>query len=217
VYILSPAHCGGARARLLHNDNAAFDLARRLRSRDGATLGEVFAFLSGLYFRGKLAYAGAFGRPTPWGRRGGAQASAALVITTNRGLVPAHTRVTIADVRAMARGDIDPEDDAYRLPFQRDAQRLASALGADGRAILLGSIASGKYVDILSAALGDLLLFPREFVGRGDMSRGGLMLRCADEGRALTYVPVLGAVRRGTRPPRLTPRRRATRRPKEAA
>jgi hypothetical protein len=51
------------------------------------------------------------------------------------------------------------------------------------------------------------LLFPAEFVGRGDMSRGGLMLRCVDERAELTYVPVRGAVRRGMRPPKLPPRR----------
>jgi hypothetical protein len=33
------------------------------------------------------------------------------------------------------------------------------------------------------------------------------MLRCADEGRELSYVPVAGAVRHGKRPPKLEPRR----------
>jgi len=33
------------------------------------------------------------------------------------------------------------------------------------------------YVGALAAAFGDRLRFPVEFVGRGDMSRGGLLLR----------------------------------------
>jgi hypothetical protein len=49
------------------------------------------------------------------------------------------------------------------------------------------------------------LLFPAEFVGRGDMSRGGLMLRCVDQRTELSYVPVQGAMRRGARPPKLPP------------
>jgi hypothetical protein len=199
---LSPAHCGGARARLLLNDQATFDLALRLRSLDGATIGEVFAFLSGLYFRGKLAYATIFARPP---RRSASRG--VLVITTDRGLVPAHSRVTIDDLRVMATGDIDPNDDRYRRPLVRDAALVARALGRRGRAILLGSIASEKYVSILSNALREALVFPREFIGRGDMSRGGLLLRCAEAGTPLTYVPVLGAVRHGKRPAKLPPKR----------
>jgi hypothetical protein len=42
------------------------------------------------------------------------------------------------------------------------------------------------------------------------MSRGGLMLRCVDEGRELTDVPVAGAVRHGQRPPKLEKRRYPT-------
>jgi hypothetical protein len=204
VYILSPAHCGGLRAQLIKNDSARFELAKRLRTPAGATIGEVFAFLSGLYFRGKLAYAKTFARPP---RR--ANVSGALVITTNRGLVAADTSITIDDIRTMGNGDIDPRNRSYRLPLRRDAERLGAALGPRGRAILLGSVASGKYVDILLEIFGDRLLFPREFVGRGDMSRGGLMLRCVDAGQSLTYVPVRGAVRHGARPAKLGPRHSA--------
>jgi hypothetical protein len=50
---------------------------------------------------------------------------------------------------------------------------------------------------------GPRLHFPADFVGRGDMSRGGLMLRCVTEGRELEYAPILGATRRGARPPKL--------------
>jgi hypothetical protein len=74
--------------------------------------------------------------------------------------------------------------------------------------VLLGSIASGKYADVLLEVFGTRLKFPVSFVGRGDMSRGGLMLRCVAAGQELEYVPVAGAVRHGPRPPRLTPSRR---------
>ena len=43
VFLLSPAHCGGQRARLVLRQAARFDLARRLRSWQGASLGEVSA------------------------------------------------------------------------------------------------------------------------------------------------------------------------------
>src|SRR5947208_982879 len=88
IFLLSPAHCGGKRAGLLFNDAARFDLAQRIRQAGGVPVGEVFSFVSGLYFRGKLAYAATFGR-APRG------VSPALVITTNRGLVPAQTTVTL--------------------------------------------------------------------------------------------------------------------------
>jgi hypothetical protein len=82
---------------------------------------------------------------------------------------------------------------------------LAREIGPECDVILLGSIASQKYVELLVEIFGDRLRFPVEFVGRGDMSRGGLLLRKATEGVELEYVPVLGAVRRGARPPKLPP------------
>jgi len=54
-------------------------------------------------------------------------------------------------------------------------------------------------------------VFPPAFVGRGDMSRGGLMLRCVDSGIELEYAPIAGATRNGRRPPRLEPLRRTRR------
>ena len=77
--------------------------------------------------------------------------------------------------------------------------------------ILLGSIATGKYVDVLLANFGQRLRFPADFVGRGDMSRGGLMLRCAADRQELSYLPVAGAIVNGKRPPKLAPRRYPTR------
>jgi hypothetical protein len=198
VFLLSPAFTGGKRGQLLLRPQAAFDLAVRLRSVQGAPLGEVFSFLSGLYFRGKLAYARAFAHP-PAGVPG------ALVITTTRGLVHPDVHVTMGDVLEMATGDIDAADARYRAPLERAAQEVADADPA-AEVVLLGSIASGKYVDVLAGIFGDRLRFPAEFVGRGDMSRGGLLLRQVDAGTELEYVPVAGAVRRGPRPPKLTPR-----------
>src|SRR5438552_2421090 len=69
--------------------------------------------------------------------------------------------------------------------------------------VLLGSIATPKYVDPLLEIFGERLLFPAEFAGRGDMSRGGLMLRCVSAGVQLTYVPLASAARHGPKPPKL--------------
>jgi hypothetical protein len=196
VFLLSPAHCGGERAGLLFREGAAFDLARRVRRPPGVPLGEVFSFLSGLYFRGKLAYAQTFARP-PAGLAG------VYVITPNEGLRRADEPVDLARLRAFAQVDIDADDVRYHRPLRRDARRLAAALAPSAEAILLGSVATGKYVDPLTEALGDRLRFPSDFVGRGDMSRGGLLLRCVRAGRELAYVSVAGAERRGSRPARL--------------
>jgi hypothetical protein len=199
IFLLSPAHCGGKRAKLLYRDEARFELAMKLRTPQGAPLAEVFSFLSGLYFRGKIAYARAFANP-PQG------INAAFTITTNRGLQPVDQFVTIDDLRAMGCVPIDAEEDRYRRPLKRSLKSLAAQIGEDCQVILLGSIATGKYVDILQEILGDRLHFPADFVGRGDMSRGGLMLRCADQRQELTYIPIAGATRKGARPPKLTPR-----------
>jgi hypothetical protein len=201
VFLLSPAYAGGQRARMIMNERAQFDLARRLRSEDDPpTLGEVFAFLSGLYFRGKLAYANAFAPP----RR---RKSTVLVITPTRGLVPAQTAVGLTDLQEFAAVDIHESDARYRTPLERDVKRLANKLPRDAQVVLLGSIATAKYVDVLLQHFGQQLCFPADFVGRGDMSRGGLLLRCAVDRCELNYIPVLGAVRKGKRPPKLEPRR----------
>ena len=46
---------------MILSDRAQFAMAVRLR-REGLPLGEIFSFISGLYFRGKLAYVRAFGK-----------------------------------------------------------------------------------------------------------------------------------------------------------
>jgi hypothetical protein len=200
IFLLSPAHCGGERAQLVFNDAATFAVARGLREPGGVPLGEVFTFLSGLYFRGKLAYARAFQDPPPG-------VPGVLIITANDGLRSPEHAVDIAKLRKYARGSIELDNAGYRRPLLRDARTISAAAGPDCEVVLLGSVASGKYVDVLADVFGPRLLFPAAFVGRGDMSRGGLMLRCVDAGRELDYVPVAGAVRHGPRPPRLPPRR----------
>lgn len=201
LFLVSPASCGGRRAGLLFNDRASFDLAVRVRSDPGVPLGQVFSFLSGLYFRGKLAYATAFAAP-PRGVPG------VLIITSCEGLKPPHERVDLERLRRFSEVPIDASNERYREPLLRDARALEATLAAspDCEVVLLGSVASGKYVELLSDVLGTRLRFPSEFVGRGDMSRGGLMLRSVEDRTELLYVPVAGTVRRGTRPPKLAPR-----------
>jgi hypothetical protein len=195
VFLLSPAHCGGERAQMVVREQAQFPLARQLRDGDGAPIGEVFSFLSGLYFRGKLAYARRFADPPPG-------VPGALVITPTRGLWPVDTPVTRRDLLEFAAVDIHEHDSRYRRPLQRDARWL-EAHAAHAELVLLGSIASSKYVSVLGEVLGERLKFPPDFVGRGDMSRGGLLLRCARAGLELPYAPVAGAIRHGQRPPKL--------------
>jgi hypothetical protein len=201
VFLLSPAHCGGERARILLSERAAFPLAVRLRSPQGAALGEVFAFMSGLYFRGKLAYARRFAQaPGPPDAPSGV-----MVITAHAGLCPPETVVTVASLQRAARVEISADNPRYARPLRASARALARGLAGDSEVVLLGSVATGKYLDALLEVFGDRLRFPAAFVGRGDMSRGGLLLRCAAEGTELEYVPVAGAARHGPRPPRLDP------------
>jgi hypothetical protein len=205
IFLLSPANCGGRRAGQIVSDRAEFPLARRLRSEDGAPLGDVFAFMSGLYFRGKLAYARRFTNPPDPGDP--LVSGGVLVITPNAGLRGADVAVTRESIRAFAGEPIDLANERYLRPLEGSAKALHAALGPDCEVVLLGSVASGKYVEVLQPVFGDRLLFPTAFVGRGDMSRGGLMLRCVTSGDELDYVPVAGAVRHGRRPPKLAPLR----------
>jgi hypothetical protein len=181
IFLLSPANCAGKRAGFLLRKDARSALAQRLRSGEGATIGEVFTFMSGLYFRGKLAYASAFTNP-PEGCAG------IQVIVPGLGLCAPATRIGLDGLRAIARIPVDPANRRYTGPLRRDAARLAERLHPTDAAVLLGSIATTKYLEPLKAVLGPRLHFPQEFIGRGDMSRGALMLRCAAEGRELTYV-----------------------------
>jgi hypothetical protein len=196
IFLLSPASCVGKRAHLLLRERASFELATRLRSPAGAPVGEAFSFLSGLYFRGKLAYARAFAQPP-------AQLPGVYVITTCRGLVLPEQPVRIDDLREFAAVDLHAGNARYRTPLARDVAWVAERLGARAEIVLLGSVASAKYVDVLADVLGERLRFPIDFVGRGEMSRGGLMLRCVRARTELAYVPLAGAPRHGARPPKL--------------
>ena len=177
------------------SERAGFDVALRVR-RGGAPLGEVFSFVSGLYFRGKMAYAQAFAAP-PEGVPG------AFVIVPGRGLVPPETIVTLDELRAFAEVPVDAGEPRYRAPLERHARILEQAAGPACDFVLLGSVATVKYIEPLAEVFGERLLFPVEFIGRGDMSRGGLMLRCARAGLELNYVPLGSGTRHGPRPPKL--------------
>ena len=181
VFLLSPANCSGKRAGYLLNGKSSTSLAIRLRSREGASIGEVFTFMSALYFRGKLAYASAFAQP-PAGWHG------VQVIVPGRGLRPASEHIDIGELRQIAKVDVDLEDKRYTRPLRRDAGRLADELRPDEKVVLLGSIATKKYLEPLKDVLGSRLHYPQAFQGLGDMSRGSLMLKCAAEGRELAYV-----------------------------
>lgn len=162
-------------------------------------MGEVFKFVSGLYFRGKAAYAETFGR-APHGLPGG------LVITAAEGLHLLDERVTLERLRSWATVRIDERNPRFTVPLVEDARKLRAVYGADARFVLLGSVATDKYASPLGRVFGNRLLFPPELVGRGDMSRGALLLRAAREGRELSYEPLEGARRHGPRPPSIARR-----------
>lgn len=193
---------------MVMSGRATFPLAARLRSDEGAPIGDVFSFLSGLYFRGKVTYARTFACPPD--RESPVSGAGVFVITPTAGLRAADTHVTLDALRAFASVDVDAANPKYRRPLERSARALAADLG-DCDVVLLGSIASPKYVEVLQGIFGERLMFPADFVGRGDMSRGGLLLRSVSAGQELTYIPVAGAIRHGQRPPRLDP---ATRPPR---
>jgi predicted kinase len=199
LFFLSPAYLGGERAALVFRPEADFELARQLRSAEGAPLGELFSFLSGLYFRGKVAYAQAFGK-SPAGL------PAALVISAGEGLRFLHERITLERLRAWAEVSIDEHNPRFTEPLLAHAQALAQALHERARFVLLGSVATDKYVRPLGQVFGERLLFPPAFVGRGDMSRGSLMLRAARTGSELEYASIALATRHGPRAPGVSAR-----------
>jgi hypothetical protein len=164
----------------------------------GVPLGELFAFLSGLYFRGKLTYASVFADPPPG-------SPAMFIITPCYGLKEPIWQVTGEDMIRFATAEIHQDREGYAEPFQKDAERLARFIRSDTEIVLLGSIATRKYLDILLASFGPRLHFPEAFIGRGDMSRGGLLLRSAASRQELRYVAAEGALLHGKRPPKLTP------------
>lgn len=199
IFILSPANSGGERAKLIFNPAARFALARSLQRGGKAPLGEIFSFLSGLYFRGKYTYSKTFARPPK-------KLQGVYVITSNRGLMPVETLLALDELRSFGEVPIEPDEPRYLGPLARHARQIAKATNNECEIVLLGSIGTRKYVEPLMEHFGERLLFPVSFVGRGDMSRGGLLLRCVAEQRELEYMPLAGAVRHGKRPEKLAAR-----------
>ncbi|MEO5818907.1 MAG: GNAT family N-acetyltransferase [Vicinamibacteraceae bacterium] len=202
VFLLSPAFCGGRRGAILLKDGGTSVPAQRLAA-GTLSLGDAFSFVSGLYFRGKLAYARHFAA----GRTPGV-----AVITPTRGLQPADLIVDGDLLREFVGVDLGSGDPRYLDPLVRDLRDLAVRMPAGARAVLLGSVATAKYLEPIADVLGDRLHFPREFIGRGDMSRGALLLQRVEAGHELDYVPFAdGVVRRGPRAPGVATPRRTTR------
>src|SRR2546426_12587890 len=106
IFLLSPANCSGKRAGFLLRRNAGSPLAQRLRSDNGATIGEVFTFMSGLYFRGKLAYSLAFANPPD-------DCPGVQVIVPGLGLCPPTSVIDLDRLRAIARIPVDPDHPRY--------------------------------------------------------------------------------------------------------
>ncbi|HVJ18218.1 MAG TPA: hypothetical protein VM686_22515 [Polyangiaceae bacterium] len=194
AFLLSPANLGGRRAAIVLNPRADFPLARLLHSSEGAPLGEVFSFVSGLYFRGKVHYSERFGS-LPGGVGGG------LVMSPAEGLRFLHERVTATRLREWAKVAVDARNPAFTEDLVGHCHELLRTLGDGARYVLLGSVATDKYVEPLTQVFRERLLFPRDFVGRGDMSRGALMLQAARSGVELEYAPVAGSALHGRRAP----------------
>ena len=132
----SPAYAGGRRAQMLLVITPTFSLARRLQDSDLVSLGEVFTFLSGLYFRGKLAYANAFAQP---------DLSRVLVITPTRGARAEPQPASLCLICGNSRKSISKKAiPRYRRPLERDLRRLVRRLTPACEVVLLGSVATGK-------------------------------------------------------------------------
>jgi hypothetical protein len=186
IFLLSPASMSGLRAKQLMSPRAGFDAAVRYRSPEGVMIAEAFAFMSALYFRGKIAYSLHFG---------GAENT--HVIAPGFGLVPPTWMITEERMKKMSRTDVDMRDRTYVKTMRQTSLDLAKSLDPDTLVVLLGSVATGKYVDILLPIFGDRLRFPAAFAGLGDMSRGGLMLRAVRANRELEYTTLDAPRHRG--------------------
>ncbi len=164
-------------------------LAHRLRDA-GVPLGEVFSFLSGLYFRGKLEYARAFARVPN-------AADGIHVITMTDGLVSPDARISADDLERYALC-VDGAASAVST-LEQTARMLSQRLGSDADVVLLGSVGTGKYTDLLVPIFGERLLFPRDVLHIGQLARGALFLRRAHDRDELEYMPVSEIARSGRR------------------
>ena len=192
MFLLSPAFCGGRRGAILLKDGGTSLPAQQLTAGE-LTLGAAFSFVSGLYFRGKLAYARHFAA---------ARVSASVddggvgVITPTRGLQSPDRLVDARLLREFVGVDLASGDPRYLDPLVRDLHALEARLAPEHRVVLLGSVATAKYLEPIADILGARLCFPRDFIGRGDMSRGALMLQRVESSVELEYVPFSSAIAR---------------------
>ena len=124
------------------------------------------------------------------------------MITASQGLLSPERIITRQDLLDISSAPVDANDPRYRIPLERDARILCDAMGEHCEAVLLGSIATPKYVEPLSSVFGSRLMYPADFLGLGDMSRGALMLRCAREALQLQYSPVANLPSKNSRSPR---------------
>src|SRR3954471_7948339 len=109
VFLISPANLSGRRGAMLFNPAAQFQLARELRSPEGAAIGDLFSFVSGLYFRGKLAYARAVGHPK-------LGHDAAYVISAGGGLCAPEERISLERLRGWAKVSIHRGNPHFSAP-----------------------------------------------------------------------------------------------------
>jgi hypothetical protein len=179
IFLLSPANASGIKGQRLLGSTTQSDLGLRLRD-GGAPLGEVYRFISSLYFRGKIEYAQRFQNP-PRGVAG-------VQIITGVGLMLPETVVTLGELQRISGTSIDAKNESYRRALDCDLVRLREQVGSNIDVVLLGSIATSKYLAPVQAVFGRRLLFPRDFIGLGDMSRGSILLRCCGQGAELEYV-----------------------------
>lgn len=185
IFLLSPANVNGRRAEHFTRKGASGALALGYQAGELA-IDEAFAYISALYFRGKVAYAREFGS-------GRGEVSGAQIIVPGFGLVPFGWVLDAERMKKLRRTSVDAATPAYRKPLERSVRALASELRGDDRVVLLGSLATGKYLDVLVPLLGERLMYPALFAGTGDMRRGALMLRAAAARAELAYEPVVAA------------------------
>src|SRR6267142_1093204 len=102
VFLLSPANTSGLRARQLVSPRASFQAAELYRTPDGVPIAVAFAFMSALYFRGKIAYALHF-----------APIDNIFVITAGFGLVSPDWRITPERMKTMSKTPIDSKKKSY--------------------------------------------------------------------------------------------------------
>jgi len=103
------------------------------------------------------------------------------IITPNAGLRSPDTYVTRRAIRAFATTDVDPDNASYRRPLETSARALALEVGPDCDVVLLGSVASPKYVSVLLDIFGDRLRFLFEPSLSHSSNQGGHHDKIADD------------------------------------